>query len=66
MADLSGPAGQNAENIAVLELALRVRPQPAALWAVADRLAQPADQWHRFSSPALLRAAYPTVDVARP
>jgi len=58
--------GKNAENIAVWSSHFGFGHNPAALWAVADRLAQPADRWHRFSSPALLRAAYPTVDVARP
>ncbi|MGV0803429.1 alpha/beta hydrolase, partial [Mycolicibacterium elephantis] len=33
---------------------------PATLWAVADRLAQPAGTWAPFQPPSLLRAAYLT------
>ena len=48
-----------AENIAVLASHFGIANHPAALWAVADRLAQPADQWKPFQPPSLLRTAYP-------
>jgi hypothetical protein len=47
-----------AENIAVLASHLGIANHPAALWAIADRLAQPADQWTPFQPPPLLRTAY--------
>lgn len=31
---------------------------PATIWCVADRLAQPADDWQRFAPPARLRRLY--------
>lgn len=46
------------ENVAVLASHLGIANHPAALWAIADRLAQPADQWTPFQPPALLRSAY--------
>ena len=48
------------ENIAVLASHLGIANHPAALWAMADRLAQPADQWKPFQPPPLLRSAYLT------
>lgn len=51
--------GPRAENIAVLASHLGIAHHPATLWAVADRLAQPADRWTPFQPPALLRMAYP-------
>ena len=48
------------ENIAVLASHLGIANHPAALWAIADRLAQPADRWKPFQPPSLLRTAYPT------
>ena len=59
MADLPGRASPRAENIAVLASHLGIANHPAALWAIADRLAQPADQWKPFQPPSLLRTAYP-------
>ena len=48
------------ENIAVLASHLGIANHPAALWVMADRLAQPADQWKPFQPPTLLRSAYLT------
>lgn len=31
---------------------------PASIWCVADRLAQPADDWHRFEAPKRARRLY--------
>lgn len=47
-----------AENIAALASHFGIAHHPAALWAIADRLAQPADQWKPFRPPPLLRTAY--------
>jgi hypothetical protein len=33
---------------------------PAVLYAVANRLAQPEDDWRAFAPPALLHRFYPT------
>ena len=54
---LDEPSAQ-AENIAVLASHLGIANHPAAIWAIADRLAQPADQWQPFQPPSLLRTAY--------
>ena len=51
------------ENIAVHSSHLGLGHHPAVLWAVADRLAQPAGQWAPFVAPPLLRLAYPRPDV---
>lgn len=48
-----------AENIGVATSHLGFGHHPAVLWAIADRLAQPAGSWAPFTPPALLRAAYP-------
>jgi len=39
----------DAENIAVFASHLGIANYPAALWAIADRLAQPADDGNRFN-----------------
>jgi pimeloyl-ACP methyl ester carboxylesterase len=54
---LNEPAPQ-AENIAVAASHLGYGHHPAVIWAIADRLAQPADQWLPFRPPPLLRPAY--------
>ena len=51
--------GPQAENIAVTASHLGFGHHPAVIWAVADRLAQPAGQWAPFRPPPLLRPAYP-------
>jgi pimeloyl-ACP methyl ester carboxylesterase len=47
------------ENVEVLASHLGLGHHPAAVWAVADRLAQPEGSWQRFRAPALLAPAYP-------
>jgi pimeloyl-ACP methyl ester carboxylesterase len=54
--------GAQAENIAVIASHLGLAHHPAAIWAIADRLAQPTGTWTPFRSPPLLRAAFPTPD----
>jgi hypothetical protein len=39
---------------------------PAALWAIADRLAQPEGSWTPFRPPVFLRPAFPRPDVPAP
>jgi pimeloyl-ACP methyl ester carboxylesterase len=51
--------GPIAENIAVRCSHLGFGHNPAVLWAVADRLAQDADQRQPFIAPRVLRALYP-------
>lgn len=47
-----------AENIAVHSSHLGLGHNPAVLWAVADRLAQPAGTWRPFAPPRRLRPLY--------
>jgi hypothetical protein len=54
---LNEPAPQ-AENIAVSASHLGFGHHPAVIWAIADRLAQPAGHWAPFRPPPLLRPAY--------
>jgi hypothetical protein len=51
------PAPQ-AEHIAVSASHLGFGHHPAVIWAIADRLAQPAGQWAPFRPPPLLRPAH--------
>jgi pimeloyl-ACP methyl ester carboxylesterase len=51
-----------AENIAVVSSHCGLGHHPAVLWAVADRLAQPAGRWRPFRAPAVLRGAFPRPD----
>jgi pimeloyl-ACP methyl ester carboxylesterase len=51
-----------AENIAVVASHLGIGHHPAAVYAIADRLAQPEGSWSPFRPPALLRAAFPPPD----
>jgi pimeloyl-ACP methyl ester carboxylesterase len=57
--------GPRAENIAVLSSHLGIGHHPAALYAVADRLAQREGTWAPFRAPVVLRAAFPTPDEPR-
>jgi pimeloyl-ACP methyl ester carboxylesterase len=57
--DLPAP---NAENIAIYCSHLGFGHHPAAIWAVADRLAQPEDAWTPFRAPTVLRPLYPRPD----
>ncbi len=54
---LNDPA-PHAENIAVAASHLGYGHHPAVIWAIADRLAQPAGQWAPFRPPPLLRPLY--------
>jgi hypothetical protein len=51
--------GPQAENIAVTASHPGLGHHPAVIWAVTDRLAQPAGQWAPLRPPSLLRAVYP-------
>lgn len=51
--------GARTENIAVLASHMGLGHHPAALWAIGDRLAQPATAWKPFRPPAFLRLAFP-------
>ena len=44
-------AGPTSENVAVRSSHLGMGHDPAVLWIVADRLAQPRDEWHPFQRP---------------
>jgi pimeloyl-ACP methyl ester carboxylesterase len=43
--------GQRSENVAVRSSHLGMGHDPAVLWVVADRLAQPRHEWHPFERP---------------
>jgi pimeloyl-ACP methyl ester carboxylesterase len=51
--------GARCENIAVMASHLGLGHHPAAIWAIADRLAQPEGTWSPFTPPWFLRAAFP-------
>src|SRR3954451_21259276 len=51
--------GARCENIAVMASHLGLGHHPAAIWAVADRLAQPEGTWKPFKAPLFLRPAFP-------
>jgi hypothetical protein len=55
-----------AKNIAVRSSHLGLAHHPAVLWAVADRLALPADAWKPFMPPALLLGAFPAASPSTP
>jgi pimeloyl-ACP methyl ester carboxylesterase len=59
--------GPNSENVAVWASHLGMGLDPAVLWVVADRLAQPADRWQPFRRPACLGfdALFPDDDGER-
>ena len=58
--------GERCENIAVMASHLGLGHHPAALWAIADRLAQPEGTWRPFKPPVCLRPAFPRPDVPAP
>ena len=58
--------GERAENIAVMGSHLGLGHNPAAVWAVADRLAQREGTWRPFKPPTFLRPAFPRPDVPTP
>jgi pimeloyl-ACP methyl ester carboxylesterase len=51
--------GERCENIAVMASHLGLGHHPAAIYAIADRLAQPRDTWRPFRAPLVLRPAFP-------
>jgi pimeloyl-ACP methyl ester carboxylesterase len=51
--------GERCENIAVMASHLGLGHHPAAIWAMADRLAQPEGTWKPFKAPRFLRPAFP-------
>jgi pimeloyl-ACP methyl ester carboxylesterase len=59
---LESPSAR-AENIAVVASHLGFGHHPAVIWAIADRLAQPRDQWAPFTPPRTLRPLYPRADT---
>ncbi len=54
------------ENIAVLASHLGLGHHPAAIWAIADRLAQRKGTWKSFKAPRFLRPAFPRPDQPLP
>ncbi|OBK26610.1 alpha/beta hydrolase [Mycobacterium asiaticum] len=50
---------KSAENIAVLSSHIGYGHHPATIWAIADRLAQPAGTWAPFQPPPALRSLFP-------
>ncbi|HEX7381279.1 MAG TPA: hypothetical protein VF265_03895 [Nevskiaceae bacterium] len=52
------------ENIEIYSSHFGFGTHPAALWAIADRLAQPIGGWHVFEPPVAMRAAYPAPQYA--
>ena len=51
--------GERCENIAVMASHLGLGHHPASIWAITDRLAQPAGTWAPFKAPLFLRPAFP-------
>ncbi len=52
--------GPRRESVAVYSSHLGLGHNPAALWVVADRLAQPAGDWRPFRAPAVARRLFGT------
>jgi pimeloyl-ACP methyl ester carboxylesterase len=59
---LNAPSAR-AENIAVLSSHIGYGHHPAAVWAIADRLAQPRGEWAPFQAPPMLRPLFPQPDT---
>ncbi|MGH3553698.1 MAG: esterase/lipase family protein [Mycobacterium sp.] len=59
---LDSPSAR-AENIAVLSSHIGFGHNPAVIWVVADRLAQPHGKWAPFEPPRALRPLYPRPDT---
>jgi pimeloyl-ACP methyl ester carboxylesterase len=51
--------GARAENVAVYSSHLGLGHNAAALWVLADRLAQPEGRWRPFRAPGVARALFP-------
>jgi len=58
--------GEHCENIAVMASHLGLGHHPAAIYAIADRLAQPLGTWAPFHAPLVLRPAFPRPDQPAP
>jgi hypothetical protein len=58
------PPSRRSENIAVYGSHLGLGHNPAVVWAVADRLAQPEGEWRTFQPPTLLHHLFPEPDRA--
>lgn len=54
-----GDEGPCAENVAVIGSHVGLGFNPAALWVVADRLAQPEGEWRPFEPPRATRRLFP-------
>jgi pimeloyl-ACP methyl ester carboxylesterase len=52
------PPGPLVENIAIPASHIGLGVNPLAIYAIADRLAQPSQRWQRFEAPAALRWLY--------
>jgi hypothetical protein len=52
--------GPHSENVAVIGAHVGLGHNPAALWVIADRLAQPEGRWRPFVPPRGARGLYPT------
>ena len=61
-----GQPGPTAENIEVCASHTGMAVHPAVIWAIADRLAQPAGAWKPFRPPFYLRGAFPRPVSASP
>src|SRR4029078_2780007 len=51
--------GERCKNIAVMASHLGLGHHPAAIWAIADRLAQPEGTWKPFKAALVLCPAFP-------
>jgi pimeloyl-ACP methyl ester carboxylesterase len=52
--------GPQSENVAVIASHVGLGHNPAALWVIADRLAQPEGHWRPFVPPRRARRLYPS------
>jgi hypothetical protein len=58
--------GPTSENIEVRGSHCGLGHNPLALWAVADRLAQPEGGWSRFAPAGALQVLYPNMQRRTP
>jgi pimeloyl-ACP methyl ester carboxylesterase len=65
--DDTGPSAANprAENVEVYGTHIGLGVNPAVLFAVLDRLAQPEDDWQPFVAPPMLRPLFPAPPTSR-
>jgi hypothetical protein len=57
------PPSPRAENVAVIGSHFGYGHNPAVIWTIADRLAQPRGVWAPFRPPAALRPLFPRPDT---